>query len=73
MSTHENVVFLSQTVQIRNSNVLDMYGNNTMLLQAKDEEGMLLFYAFCCVDISLLLLFPVKSPIHRMDIIDRTE
>ena len=36
----------SHAVQIRNTNVPDIHGNNTMLLQAKDEEGMLRFYAF---------------------------
>ena len=50
-------------------NVLDMYGNNTMLSQAKDEEGMSRFYAFVCT----LFLTHVKSSIHRMDIIDRFE
>ena len=44
--------FPSHAVQIRNSNVLDMHGNNTMLLQARDEEGTLRFYAF--MNISLL-------------------
>lgn len=46
-----------------------MYGNNTMLSQAKDEEGMSRFYAFVCT----LFLTHVKSSIHRMDIIDRFE
>jgi hypothetical protein len=36
--------FYSNTVQIRNTNVPDMYGNNTMLSQARDEEGMTCFH-----------------------------
>ena len=63
-------LLFSYAVQIRNTNVPDMHGSNTMLLQARDEEGMLRFHALCE---HFFTFFLVKSPIHWMDIIDRTE
>lgn len=68
----KTLFFLSHAVQIRNSNVLDMHGNNTMLLQARDEEGMLRFMPLCEHFFTLFFTL-VKSPIHRVDIINRTK
>jgi hypothetical protein len=50
-------VFPSNTVHIRNLNVPDMYGNNTMLLLVRDEEGMSYFHVFSNI---CFTSFPVK-------------
>ena len=71
MSTFmKNPVLRSEIVQIRNTNVLDTYGNNTMLLQARDEEGMSYLH---CHSVNILFTLFLKSSVHRMDVVDCAE
>lgn len=57
---YENLVFRPNTIQIRNTNVPDMCGNNTMLLQARDEEGI--SYIYSSVNICLLPFAFISHP-----------